>query len=383
VLAVSDKSIKAAVEAATGSIHRPGNSLVLLQNGSEIFPAMLEAIRGAKHTVEFLSYVFWRSHIASEFAEALKERAQAGVTVRLLVDAVGGATISARTIWELEKAGVQVGWFRPGNWKYLKRFNSRTHRKLLIADGRIGFTGGIGIADEWTGFGVPKKEWRETHCRIEGPAVADMHAGFSDSWYESVSERLRPVEPAPKAGTIEVHTTISTAGIRPTQAELLVDAVFSSAVKRLWITTAYFVPSPDIVSLLCAAAVRKVDVRILTNGPKTNHRVTRAAGRATYQDLLDAGVRIYEYQPTIHHSKIMTADNTWATLGSTNLDPRSLVIDDELNVSFSNNKLVDQLDNQFLADLELSEEITQEAWARRGRFDRMAEAAASLFAPQL
>jgi cardiolipin synthase len=360
MLAASDKSIKATVEAATGSIHRPGNSFALLQNGSEIFPAMIEAIRGAEHTVEFLSYVFWRSHIASEFAAALMERAQAGITVRLLVDAVGAATISARTIWELEKAGVQVGWFRPGRWKYLKRFNNRTHRKLLIIDGKVGFTGGIGIADEWTGFGVPHKEWRETHCRIEGPAVADMHEGF-----------------------VEIHTTISTAGTRPTQAELLVEAVFSSAVKRLWITTAYFVPTPDVVSLLCAAAVRKVDVRILTNGPKTNHRVTRAAGRATYQDLLDAGVRLFEYQPTIHHSKVMTADNTWATLGSTNLDPRSLIIDDELNVSVSNNKIVDKLDAQFLADLKLAEEITAEAWAGRSRFDKIAEAAASLLAPQL
>ncbi|MDF2461013.1 MAG: cardiolipin synthase [Candidatus Saccharibacteria bacterium] len=376
MLAASDKSIKSAVEAATGSRHRPGNSFTILKDGEQIFPAMLEDVRRAEHSIEFLSFVFWRSRVASEFATALIDRAKAGVKVRLLVDAVGGASISARTIWELEKAGVQVGWFRPGRWKYLSRFNHRTHRKLLIVDARIGFTGGVGIADEWI-------QWRETHCRVEGPAVADMHAGFADSWYESVGDRLGPVDPAPKAGNIDVHTTISTAGTRPTQAELLVTAICAAATRRLWISSAYFVPSPDVISMLSAAAVRKVDVRILTNGPKTNHRITRAAGRAFYQSLLDAGVKIYEYQPTLHHSKVMTADNTWATIGSTNIDPRSLVLNDELNVSVSNNKLVDQLDEQFIADLEHSILITPEDWAARSRFDRLAESAASLFAAQL
>jgi cardiolipin synthase len=371
------------VSDATASPFRAGNQVDILQNGDEIFPALLDAVRRAEHTIEFLSYVFWRSHIAREFAKALIERAQAGVEVRLLIDAVGGASIGARTIWLLERSGVKVGWFRPGYIKYVRRLNHRTHRKILLIDGEVGFTGGVGIADEWAGLGQDEQHWRETHCRVAGPACADMHAAFAESWLEATGERLADRAVPEPAGDVAVHTTISTAGLRPTRVELLVEAVFAAATTRLWLTSAYFVPGPAIIAALAAAAVRGVDVRVLTNGPSTNHRVTRLAGRASYAALLEAGVKIYEYQPTVHHAKVMTADSAWGTIGSTNLDPRSLILNDELNVSFVDPGLIGTLDRQFEEDLQASHLITPDQWALRSRLDRLAESGAALFANQL
>jgi cardiolipin synthase len=371
------------VEDATGSKFRPGNSFTILQNGEEIFPAMLDAIKGAQHSIEFLSYVFWQSDIASQFAEALAERARAGVQVRLLVDAVGGAYISARTIWKLERAGVKVGWFRPGRWQYLRRFNNRTHRKILVVDGRVGFTGGVGIADIWTGHAQDKRHWRETHCRIEGAAVSDLRNGFVDSWREATSERLESSTPVPVSGDVAVHTTISSAERHPTQIERLMEAVFAAAEHQLWITSAYFVPTPSLVRSLVAAASRGVDVRILTNGDGTNHYITMLAGRATYHHLLAGGVKLYEYERTMHHAKVITVDGAWATIGSTNLDARSLVLNDELNVSVVDPHLISALDQQYLEDLDGARQIIPANWSQRSRLNRLFESGSSLFSDQL
>jgi cardiolipin synthase len=370
-------------ERATGSPWRMGNSFELLQNGDAIFPAMLDAIRGATESIEFLSYVFWRSDIATDFTRALVERAKAGVKVRVLVDAFGGATMSSRAIWQLERAGVLVGWYHPGRWQYLWLLNNRTHRKLLIVDGRIGFTGGVGIAEAWTGNGQDRDHFRETQCRIEGPAVVDLHAGFADNWPDSSASRLSHPRPAAEAGSVAVHTTISRASVRPSEAQRLFREVFASTQSRLWITSAYFVPSQAIQSDLRAAARRGVDVRVLTNGATSNHRFTTMAGRASYQSLLNAGVKIYEYKTTMHHAKVITADGVWGTIGSVNIDARSLVLNDELNVSVLDERVVGAMDHQFLADLEQSAQIKASAWRTRGRMQRLAESGVSIFAGQL
>src|SRR6266403_5472043 len=195
-------------EEVAGSPYRPGNTFTLLQNGDEIFPAMLEAIRGAKQSIEFLTYVFWRGHIATAFAEALIERAQAGVKVRLLIDTVGGATMNTRTIWALERAGVKLGWFRPGhNLRHLRKLNNRTHRKILLVDGHTGFTGGVGIADMWTGHAQDKDHWRETHSRITGPACAGLHTGFAENWLEATGEGL-PAPAPERTGNVAIQTII-------------------------------------------------------------------------------------------------------------------------------------------------------------------------------
>jgi cardiolipin synthase len=373
-----------AIERATGSAFREGNKFTILQNGDEIFPSMLRAVRQAKVSIEFLTYVFWRSSVASEFADALCERARAGIAVRLLVDAAGGAKIGARTVWQLERAGVRVEWFRPGRFKYIRQLNHRTHRKILLVDGSIGFTGGVGIADEWKGSAQDKRHWRETHCRIDGPACIDMHNGFAESWLETTGEKLIPPMPAEHKNNIAVHTTISTSGgERPTSMEKLFTAIMTTARHRLWITTAYFVPSEEYVKVLVKAAKRGVDVRILTNGNLSNHRLALLAGRATYSHLLENGVKIYEYQKTVLHTKVMTADSSYATIGSTNLDDRSLVLNDELNVSVTDSELVGALDLKFLQDVKDAKYIRSTHWYQRGWINRFAEASSSVFRGQL
>ncbi|HEY6736124.1 MAG TPA: phospholipase D-like domain-containing protein [Candidatus Saccharimonadia bacterium] len=373
--AAEREALLAATVAATNQPYRPGNRITILQNGDSIFPAMLDAIRHARTSIEFCTYVYWKSGIASEFADALIDRATDGVTVRLLVDAVGGAVMDTRTLWRLERAGVQVAWFRPVRWPYIHKLNNRTHRKILIVDGSIGFTGGVGIAAEWTGAAQDASHWRETHCRLDGPACADLLAGFAENWREARREPLELNRPLPEpAGDIAVQTTISTAGRhQATPIDQLFGAVFAHARHRLWITTAYFVPSPAIMGQLRTAAIRGVDVRILTNGPLSNHKITRLAGRASYGPLLAAGIRIYEYQPTVLHTKIIIADGHWGTVGSANLDGRSLIHNDELNIAFSDPTIAGQLEAAFEADLGQSQAISLAHWRKRAAWERLAE----------
>ncbi len=370
-------------ETAMACAFRPGNSLKLLQNGDEIFPAMLEAIRGAQSTIEFTTYVYWHSQIATEFADALCERAKAGVTVRLLVDAIGGAIMSTRTIGKLEQAGVHVAWFRPLRFGHLRQINHRTHRKILIIDGRIGFTGGVGIADEWNGRAQGPNNWRETHCRVSGPACQDLFEGFAANWFEATRERLVPPPIPPAAGSAAVLTTISVAGPRPTAIERLFSTAIAAAQERLWITSAYFVPSAETVAALTAASLRGVDVRIITNGKSTNHKLTRHAGQASYETLIENGVKIYEYQRTMLHAKVITIDHSWATLGSANLDNRSLVLNDELNISIVDPTIIVQIERQFWQDIKASQHIRIALWHRRRWLERLAIAGSSVFSKQL
>jgi cardiolipin synthase len=363
---------------------RPGNQFDLLQNGDNIFPAMLEAIAAAQHDINFLTYVFWRGHIANQFAAAHIERARAGVKVRLLIDTFGGASMDARTIWSLERAGISIAWFRPGrNPLHLRRINNRTHRKILVVDGQVGFTGGVGIADYWTGNAQDPAHWRETHCRITGPAVVDLHAGFAENWFEATGEDLPTPHPR-RAGTTAVQTIISTAGrTRPTAAETLMANILAGTRRRLWITTGYFVPSDSVITGLLDAAARGVDVRVLTNGRHTDHRITMWAGRATYSRLLAGGVKIYEYDRTMHHAKIISADSAWATLGSINLDARSLILNDELNVAITDTAIISALDLQFLEDLKDSKHIRPSHWYQRSRLSRLVDHGSSVFRHQL
>jgi cardiolipin synthase len=370
-------------ESATGRAFQPGNHVTLLQNGVEIFPAMLEAIRGARASVDFCTYVLWRSRIASEFADALCERAKAGVTVRLLVDAVGGAVMSTRTVAQLERAGVRIAWFRPLRPGHLRLANHRTHRKILLIDGHTGFTGGVGIADEWDGNADHAKHWRETHCRITGPACAQLFAGFADNWLAATHEHLA-APPVPKpTGHTAILSTASSVGARPTSIERLFETAVTIARERLWITSAYFVPSPALIAGLIAAAGRGVDVRVITNGPFTNHKITWRAGQATYMQLAEAGVKIYEYQPTVLHAKVMTVDHAWATLGSANFDDRSLVLNDEFNISVTDPDIVAALDQQFWRDLERSQHMRMAILHRRPWHHRLIIAGSSVFSRQL
>jgi cardiolipin synthase A/B len=375
------------VEALTGAPLRQGNRVTVLRNGREIFPAMLDAIQQATRTVNFATYVYWADSIAPQFAEALAERAAAGVEVNVLLDAVGAAKMDHGLVDQLERAGATVAWFRPPNWYTLHKLNNRTHRKILVLDGRVGFTGGVGIAEEWTGDCEDPDHWRDTHVRVEGPVVRDLLSGFVDNWAEATGCILSGRRHLPDLRGFEDGTqaqvTRSTAQKGSTDAEQLFYTAIACARERIWLTTAYFAPRHAFVDALCDAVRCGVDVRVLTNGPHTDREVVRQAGRRCYQRLLACGGRIFEYQRTMLHAKVLLVDSHWVTVGSVNFDNRSFALNDELNISFRDPGVVAELERHFLADLEDTRELTLAAWRARPLTMRSRELASALVRREL
>jgi len=357
------------VEALTVAPLRQGNRVKVLRNGDEIFPAMLEAIRSARRTVNFATYVYWTGSIAPQFAEALAERAEAGVEVNVLLDAVGAAKMDRSLVDRLQRSGATVAWFRPPKWYTLHKLNNRTHRKILVVDGRVGFTGGVGIAEEWTGNGEDPDHWRDTHVRVEGPAARDLLGGFLDNWAEATQRILSGPDHLPDVegfdDGIQVQVTRSTAEKGSTDAEHLFYAAVACARERIWVTSAYFAPRRAFVDALCDAAGRGVDVCVLTNGPHIDKQLVRQAGRRSYERMLGCGIRIFEYQRTMLHAKVLIVDANWATVGSINWDNRSFALNDELNISLRERALVVELEKHFLADLDDSVEMDLAAWQAR------------------
>ena len=368
------------VEAITGAAVRSGNRMTILRNGDRTFPAMLEAIARAESTIDLSSYIYWPGEITSRFTEALCERARAGVEVNLVVDGYGSAKLDRESVDTLRDAGVTVAFFRPPAWYALDKLNNRMHRRLLIVDGRIGFAGGVGIADVWTGDAQDPDHWRETHALIEGPAVRDILGGFMESWAEAAGT-LVGVPHVPKLAGFDDGVDLQVIRSSPASGGTATGQLFYAAIagarERLWITTAYFAPDEALLDVLCTAAGRGVDVRILVNGPNVDKEVVRETGQRHYGPLLEAGVRIFEYQQTMLHAKVMIADG-WANIGSSNLEHRSLGLDDELIVAFSDPRLVAEVARHFTEDLEVSEEFDLERWKRRGLAKRAREAAGDL-----
>jgi cardiolipin synthase A/B len=369
------------VEALTVAPLRQGNRVTLLRNGCEIFPAMLEAIRSAQQTVDFATYVYWTGSIAPEFAEALAERAEAGVEVNVLLDAVGAAKMERRLVELLQRAGAEVAWFRPPKWYTLHKLNNRTHRKILVVDGTVGFTGGVGIAEEWTGNGEDPGHWRDTHVRVEGPAARDLLGGFLDNWAEATQSILSGRDHLPDVrgfeDGIQVQVTRSTAEKGSTDAEHLFYAAIACARERIWVTTSYFAPRRAFLEALCAASARGVDVRVVTNGPHIDKEVVRQAGRHIYERMLACGVRIFEYQRTMLHAKVLIVDANWATVGSVNFDNRSFALNDELNLSVRDRAVVVELERHFLADVDDAVELDLAAWRARPAVVRAGELASA------
>ena len=357
------------VEVLTIAPLRRGNRVTVLRNGCEIFPAMLEAIQNAKQTVNFATYVYWTGSIAPQFAEALAERARAGVEVNVLLDAVGAAKMDHGLVDQLDRAGATVAWFRPPKWYTLHKLNNRTHRKILVVDGNVGFTGGVGIAEEWTGNCEDPEHWRDTHVRVEGPVVRDLLSGFVDNWAEATGCILSGRQHLPDVrgfdDGIQAQVTRSTAQKGSTDAEQLFYAAIACARERIWLTTAYFAPRRAFVDALCDAVGRGVDVRVLTNGPHIDRQVVRQAGRRTYERMLRCGVRIFEYQRAMLHAKVLIVDATWATVGSINFDNRSFALNDELNLSLHDRTVVAGLEKHFLADVDDAVELDLDAWRAR------------------
>ena len=374
---VREASFLRAAEALTGAPVSYGNDADLLINGDEIFPAYLDAIRQAQETVNLLTYAYWRGDIASEVAETLCEKARAGVECNVIVDAVGAAKMDRQLVEKMRDAGVQVCYFRPPKPYAVKRLQHRTHRKLLIVDGTTGFTGGVGIAEEWTGNAQDPDHWRDTHVRVRGPVVRGLQGAFAENWLECTGDvlagdRYLPfVEELEDGGPMQVMRSSATIG--DTNAEALVYLALAAAKRSIELTSAYFVPRPAFTDALVEAAERGVRLRILVPGSHIDKEFVRTAGRAAYDELLGAGIEIYEYRPTMLHAKALTVDGVWSSVGSVNFDNRSFQLHDEVTLCVQSEPFAARLHDAFERDLESSERIEPGEWSNRPAGQRARE----------
>ena len=366
------------LETVTGVPATEGNHVDVLRDGDEIFPAMLDAIAAAEHTVDFMTFVWWTGPITERFAEAFIDRARAGVRVRVLLDGFGARKIAADQRDRMRDAGVQVVEFRPfPSWR-VWRMNLRTHRRVLVCDGRVAFTGGVGIAQEWVDEAdadVPG--WRDTHFRVRGPAIAGIHAAFLSNWMENQHETLHggegfPVQPTTGSSTVQVVRGASQVGWN--DMAIALQALTELAEDRIRITSAYFRPPASLRRSLVDAARDGLDVDVLVPGPHAEPMHYRWAGEHHYAELLRAGVRIWHYQPTMLHAKLVTVDHDLAFVGTTNIDARSIAINEQVGLVIHDPEVVDVLDDHFDDDLADSREITAEAWADRSLPQRAVQA---------
>ncbi len=363
-----------------------GNRVEILRNGEEIFPAMLEAIRGAERFVDFLTFVYWTGDIAQDFADALAERAKAGVRVRVMLEAMGARTMNRELVADMEAGGAQVEFFRvPVTWRVWE-VEHRTHRKVLIIDEEVGFTGGVGVAEEWMGDGRGEDCWRDTHFRVRGPAVDGLRAAFASNWIETGAALFDDDDSfvdAEHAGDHCVQVLRSAAGIGWTDIALLFRVLVRTAQHHIRISTAYFTPDEQFLELLCDAAARGVEIDVLVPGPGADKRVVQLAGEATYQALVDCGIRVWCYQPSMLHAKVTTVDGAVAVVGSANVNSRSMARDDEVCLVLFEPDLVAELDADQTEDLRYSQRIDPAQWRRRNPAQRALEGATELIKARL
>jgi cardiolipin synthase len=363
-----------------------GNRVTELRNGDEILPAMLSAIAKARRTVTFETFVYWEGTVGRRFTDALAGRARAGVRVHVLADWVGSATRSGSLLTELRDAGVEVELYRDPGLRHLAAMNNRTHRKLLVVDGRIGFIGGAGVADHWLGDADAPDHWRESHFRVEGPVVAQMQAAFVDHWMEARGEVLESADyfpPLAGAGDALAHVLRSSPHDQAESIRLMYLMAIGAARRSVRIGNAYFLPDRALVESLASAAGRGVRVEVIVPGPVTDARIVNDASATTWRALLDAGVSIYRYQPTMYHCKLLVVDDTFVSVGSGNFDSRSFRRDDEANLDLVDPALAAQLVRSFEADKARSRRVDPEQWRRRSITQRLRERLAALVAPQL
>jgi cardiolipin synthase len=376
-LDVRDERFMATAEALTGAPISTGDDVELLINGDEIFPAFLETIAQAERTINLLTYVYWRGEIATEVGEALCRRAQEGIEVNVLLDAIGTAKMERGVIKRMRECGVRVARFRPLKPYAIRRANNRTHRKILVADGRVGMIGGVGIAEEWTGNAEDPEHWRDTHVRIRGPVVRGLQGAFADNWLEATGEVLTGDAYLPDLERVDCGGPMmivrSSAGVGDTDIEALYFLALASARERIDLTAAYFAPRPAFIAALTEAAERGVEVRVLVPGPHIDKGFVRIAGRGTYDELLGAGVRVFEYQPTMLHAKTLTIDGAWSSVGSVNFDNRSFQLHDEATLCVQSERFAGRLTEQFERDLEASDEMRAGRFARRPKTQRAQE----------
>ena len=396
--ALHDPQFQRALGVLLGPPITDGNRFEALHNGDRIFPPMLDAIRSAKQSVTFETYIYWSGDIGRAFADALSDRARAGVKVHVLLDWVGSAKIDDDFLKEMEASGVNIRKFHKPTWYDISRMNNRTHRKLLVVDGRVCFTGGVGIAPEWTGNAHDPDHWRDSHYRVEGPVVAQMQSVFMDNWIKASGEvlhgeryfpKIAPVEAAARAvadgvqsgGRAQMFSSSPTGGSESMHLMYLLAIAASS--RTIDLSSAYFVPDALTVDALVAAMKRGVRVRIITPGPLIDASTVRRASRATWGPLLAAGAEISEFQPTMFHCKVFTVDGLLVSVGSTNFDNRSFRLNDEANLNIYDEAFAAQETRVFEEDLKRSTRLTYEAWQARPWHEKAMEHLSSLLASQL
>ena len=359
-------------ERALGSLLGPGivggNAVTELLNGDQIFPPMLAAIQGAKKSITFETYIYWSGDIGKQFADALSERARAGVRVHVLLDWVGSANMDESYLTEMKEAGVQIEKFHKPHWYNLARLNNRTHRKLLVVDGQVGFTGGVGIAPHWMGNAQDPDHWRDSHYLVRGPVVAQMQATFLDNWLKVTGKVLHGAlyfPPIAPAGAQKAQMFSSSPSSGSESMQLMYHLAITAAERSIDLSVAYFVPDELTQKHLMDALARGVRVRFITPGEHTDTDTVKAASRATWGPLLQAGALIYEYQPTMYHCKVMIVDQLLVSVGSTNFDNRSFRLNDEANLNVYDAAFARRQTEVFEDDLKRSRRVTYEEWLNR------------------
>jgi cardiolipin synthase len=371
---------------ATGAPLVAGNRLDILQNGDEFYPAMFREIAHARASITIEAYIYWAGDIGARFARALAGKAQEGVAVKILLDAVGSSSIGSDILKTLEAGGCQLAWYNRIRWYRIGRFNHRTHRKSLIVDGRVGFTGGAGIADVWVGHAQSPLHWRDTQVRIEGPAVTPLQTGFAQNWLQTTGElvsgpRFYPtLEPA---GRVEVQTIMSSPETGASSVRIMHYLSIVCARRSIFIANPYFVPDQAARDTLIEARRRGVDVRIMVAGLHNDTWLARANSVRLYGSLLEAGVEILEYNRTMLHQKTMVVDGQWVTIGTTNFDTRSFAHNEESSICFRDAELAVRLERAFKADIEGCIQVELESWRKRGLLRKSLESVASLFEAQV
>jgi cardiolipin synthase len=363
-----------------------GNRISALFNGDEIFPPMLDAIHAAHASIDFESYIYWSGAIGKQFADALAERAQHGVPVHVLLDWVGSAKMDASLVEEMKRSGVQVYRYHPPAWYDIGRLNNRTHRKVLVVDGRIGFTGGVGIAPEWTGQSQDAEHWRDSHFKVEGPVVSQMQAVFLDNWIKVSGEVLHGPAYFPAIAPVgsspaQMFSSSPTGGSE--SMELMYLLSIAAATRSIDLSAAYFVPDELSRKALLDAMKRGVALRIIVPGAHIDSETVRLASKAEWGELLEAGARLYEFSPTMFHCKVMIVDGLLTSVGSTNFDNRSMRLNDEATLNVLDAAFARAQTTAFEADLKRSAPYTYEQWMHRPLTEKASEQVVHVFGSQL
>lgn len=384
--AIADPQFVRSMSSLLGPPLLAGNSVKVLVNGDRIFPEMLAAIGAAERTITFETYIYWSESIGKEFADALSERARAGVKVHVLLDWIGSVKMEQRYLDEMKRAGVAIERYHEPHWSNLARLNNRTHRKVLVIDGRIGFTGGVGIADQWRGDARDPSQWRDTHFRVEGPVVAQMQAVFMDNWIKAQGKVLHDELYFPKLeprGDMVAQMFSSSPSGGSESMQLMYMMAITSARDSIDLSSAYFVPDALTAATLVASAKRGVKIRIIMPGEHIDTEIVRKASRAGWGALLQAGIEIAEFAPTMYHCKVLVVDSLLVSVGSTNFDNRSFRLNDEANLNVLDAAFAKQQREIFQADWRRSRKITYAAWLSRPWQEKLMEHLSALLKTQL